>query len=141
MSTFFQWFLTAHLAIILIAPSVAADSNPSRKLTESEAQEVARLALAPNSRALPNLRFDSYGGYPGRPGFYWFEITGSVPRNTSPVLGHYAVNQATGDVWEPVQCKRVGSPELRGLQRRIRKRIGLSNHDLRELSKMAPCEP
>lgn len=140
MSTYCKWFLALNLAIFLSLPT-AARSDRSRKLTEAEARKLARLALAPNARTLPNMRFDTFEGYPGRPGFYWFEITASVPDDVSPILGHYAVNQATGDVWEVVGCWKVTSSELTTLQRRIRKTISLSDQDLRRLSKVAPCEP
>jgi hypothetical protein len=100
-----QWFLLIKLAILLAFSSAVAASP--RKLTEAEAQKLALLALRPNARKLPGLRFDSYAGFPGRVGFYWFEITAEVPDNASPILGHYAVNEATGDVWEP-----AGGPGL-----------------------------
>lgn len=140
MSTYYKWFLAFNLAIFLSLPAPAG-SDPSRKLTEAEARQLARLALAANARTLPGLRFDSYEGYPGRKGFYWFEITALVPDDVSPILGHYAVNQATGDVWEPVQCRKVTSAELTTLQRSLRKTISLTDRDLRRLSKVAPCEP
>jgi hypothetical protein len=140
VSTYCKWFLALNLAILLGLTTVAR-SDASRKLTEAEARELARLALAPNARTLPNMRFDTFEGYPGRPGFYWFEIAASVPDGVSPILGHYAVNQATGDVWEPVQCRKVTSFELTTLQHRIREVISLTERDLRRLSKVAPCEP
>lgn len=140
MSKYFRCSL-AFTSMIFLSLSAAAGTNQSRKLTLAEARDLARLALAPSARTLPDLRFDPYQGYQGRPGFYWFEITASVPDDVSPILGHYAVNQATGDVWEPVQCKQVTSSDLSALPRRIRKRIALADQDLRRLSKMAPCEP
>jgi hypothetical protein len=136
-----QWrhLLTFNLALFL-SFSTAAGSDRDRNLTEAEARELATMALRREARTLPKLRLDTDNGYPGRPGFYWFEATAFIP-DASPVLGHFAVNQATADVWDPVSCQRLASPDLVNLQRRMRKRIHLSDRDLARLSKTAPCEP
>lgn len=132
-------FLVFNLALFL-SISAVADSG-YRKLTQAEARQLATMALPRFARELPDLRLDANNGYPGVSGFYWFEATASVPDQTSPILGHFAVNQTTGDVWDPVSCRKVTSPDLRNLQARMRKRIGLADRDLAHLSKLAPCEP
>ena len=40
----------------------------------------------------------------------------------SPVLGYYAVNPWTGDVWDVMGCKRISSPAIQAEQRSILKR-------------------
>lgn len=137
-----QWIYLLGLSLLsflIFSPNIG--SVQTRKLTQAEAQELARAALSQNARAFRDIRFDSYSGYPGRLGFYWFEVTGSVPDNASPILGHFAVNQATGDVWNPVSCRKLASPDLVRLQSKMRKRIHLSDRDLDRLSREAPCEP
>ncbi len=137
-----QWkrFLAFNF-VLFLSFCAATGSDGNRSLTEGEARELATMALPRFARAFPKLRLDAYEGYPGRPGFYWFEATAAVPDNASPVLGHFAVNQTTGDVWDSVSCERLTSPDLTKLQRRMRKRIHLSDRDLSRLSKLAPCEP
>ena len=110
-----------------------------RELTEAEGRELAIMALAPDARKLPKLSADLYGGL-GAPGFYWFEVTAEVS-NASPILGHFAVNRATGDVWDPVWCKKLSSPELERLQKTLRQKIRLGDGELRRLSGKVPCEP
>ena len=117
----------------------ATGSDQTRNLTEAEARQLAIHALPPDARKLPKLRLDVMTGL-GAPGFYWFEATAAVP-NGSPVLGHFAVNEATGDVWDPVWCKKISLPDLKPLQRTMRKRIGISGKDVRRLSEVAPCQP
>jgi hypothetical protein len=137
-----QWRQFAAFSLaLLLSFSTVVGSDGKRNLTEAEVRELATMALPRFARMFPKLRLDSYGGYPGRPGFYWFDATASVPNNASPVLGHFAVNQTTGDVWDPVACKKLTSPDLTNLQRRMRNRIHLSDQDLRRLSQAAPCEP
>jgi len=135
-----EWrqFLAFNLALFL-SVSTTAGSDRTRKLSEDEARELAIMALTPDARKLPDLSLAIEKGF-GAPGFYWFEATAATP-NASPVLGHFAVNQSTGDVWDPVWCKKLTSPDLTDLQRQMRKRIHLSDRDLRRLSKEAPCEP
>jgi hypothetical protein len=135
-----QWIYLLVLIPFLIFPATVGSAQ-TRKLTLREAQELARAALSKNARTFKHIRFDAYNGYPGRLGFYWFEVTGSVPDNASPILGHFAVSQATGDVWNPVSCRKLASLDLENLQRKMRKRIHLSDQDLDRLSGEAPCEP
>ena len=129
------------LAVLLsCAALTVTTSQGRRKLTEAEARELVVMALRPEARALPKLRVDADNAYPDRPGFYWFEATAFVP-DASPVLGHFAVNQASGDVWDPVSCRKVSSADLAKLQAELRNRLHLSERDLRRLSKVAPCKP
>lgn len=111
----------------------------TRDLTEGEARELVITALCPHV-TLPNISLEAYKD-PDAAGFYVFEATASPPTGQSPVIGHYAVNRATGDVWELVVCRRVNSNALKKLQEVMRKRIRLSREELRHLGAVAPCEP
>ncbi len=112
----------------------------TRDLNEAEGRELAITALDPSARRLPKLRLDVYQDPRApAPDFYQFEITWDNP-NGSPMIGHFAVNRSTGDVWKLVVCRRMDSADLKRLQRSMRKRIGLSPKQLRELGAKAPCE-
>jgi hypothetical protein len=43
--------------------------------------------------------------------FYYFEVIVSNPV-ASPVIGHYAVNPWTADVWNPASCELVTLPSI-----------------------------
>jgi hypothetical protein len=111
----------------------------TRDLTEREARELVITALGPHV-TLPNIGLEAYKD-PDAAGFYVFEATASPPAGQSPIIGHYAVNRATGDVWELVVCRRVNSKALKKLQDVMRKGIRLSREELGHLGAMAPCQP
>ena len=111
----------------------------TRDLTEKEAKELVALALDPAATTLPNFGLDTYEG-PNAASFYFFEATANLGANKSPIIGHYAVNRSTGDVWEAVVCRRINSDALKNLQEIVRKRIQLSREELRRLGYKSPCE-
>lgn len=129
--------LTA-LAVMLSAPTVAPAR--SRDLSVEEARRLAIQALQPTERAAPGLDVE-LAQSSHIEGFYRFEITWNNPNPGSVVIGSFAVNRATGDVWELVLCKRRRSGELNRLQQELRKAIGLDSKELHELRDKAPCEP
>jgi hypothetical protein len=129
----------ASLLVVLFFAAQAPGLARTRDLTEAEARELAVKALTPEARGLPRLSLGPDAGL-GTPGFYWFEATADNP-NGSPILGHFAVNRATGAVWDPVWCKELKSSEIKRLQAVLRKRIHLGRRELHGLEAKAPCEP
>ncbi len=125
---------------LLVTLHQGSSRNERREISEAEARGLAKAALRKEVRNLPDLRLDLQRGYPDRPGFYWFEATAFV-RDASPVLGHFAVNRRTGDVWDPVGCKKLTSPDLKSAQQSVLKRISMSDRELRRLALIRPCEP
>jgi hypothetical protein len=111
-----------------------------RDLTVVEARELAFQALFPTERRLPKLDL-SLSQSLKTAGFYQFEVTWDNPNPGSVVVGYYAVNVATGDVWKLVVCRKIDSAELRRMQRALRTRIGLRREELRRLTDNPPCEP
>jgi hypothetical protein len=57
-------------------------------------------------------------------------------------VGNYAVDTETGDVWDAViSCDEIRAQALRGLQKMIRKEIGLSESEYKRVkSKGRLCE-
>jgi hypothetical protein len=130
--------VTAALLALALTPPLW---SRSRDLTLNEAHTLARLTLVPKARNLPTLRFDTATGFGTRPeAFYWFEVTGDLCPDCSPILGHFAVNRATGDVWDAVSCKEYRSPELDRLRKTLERKIGLRHTERRHLN-VAPCTP
>jgi hypothetical protein len=119
--------------------AVAADSARTRDLSVEDARRLVLQALEPTQRTLPGLVLKPSPGAQ-IPDFYRFEVYWDNPTPGSVVVGNFAVNRATGDVWELFFCKKRSSAELRRLQKDLRKAIGLSPDELRKLTDKAPCE-
>ena len=130
-----RWALVAVLSLTF-TPAAFAES---RELTVSEAKDLVFAALDPAAQKLPNLRTDSNND-PSAPDFYGFDVT-FENHTGSPVVGFYAVNRRTGDVWRLVVCRSVTSPALERLQKTLRTKMHTSAQDLRESRLKKPCEP
>jgi hypothetical protein len=89
---------------------------------------------------LPKFGLDYYTD-PYFPGFHFFEATWDNPHQppASVVLGHYAVNRRTADVWDVGLCKTLDPPVVRTRQKALRREMSLSEHEYRKLSPVAPC--
>jgi hypothetical protein len=134
------YFLLALVPLILPGGYAIAQAR-TRDLNVAEARELVVQALDPSARKLPGLNLDSRQGSK-IPDFDQFEVLWDPgPNPGSAVVGHFAVNVATGDVWELVLCRKRDSADLRRLQQTIRKRIGLGAEELHKLTGKAPCEP
>ena len=72
------------------------------------------------------------------PGFYLFSAMWQGSSPGSVLIGNYAVDTRTGDVWSAVACEAIHSPSLAKLQNKIRKRVGLSGEMYKTLKKPGP---
>lgn len=63
---------------------------------------------------------------------YWDNPGGSV------LVGYYAVERTTADVWSFPVCGRYTSPTLRKLQQTLRNSIGLTNAEYQKVRKPGP---
>ena len=131
--------IAAVLALQLAGPSTSAEIR-RRDLSVQDAQKLVVQALDPAQRRLPGLRMDLYKSF-NVPGFYKFEVTWVNPNPGSGVVGFFGVNEATGDVWELVLCKKREAKDLDRMQKAIRDKIGISAGELRALTGKAPCQP
>ena len=110
--------------------------NRSVVITERAAHDLARRTMLPAGRNLPDMPFNVETAL--RPGpFYWFSITARVPDDQSPLLGAFAVNKLTGEVWDIVSLKTLGNEDL------LSARVGLRPvlHTSQRASAIAPCAP
>lgn len=110
----------------------------TRDLTQVEARELVYQALDSRERQLPKLDFDFYSDPIAR-NFYLLAVTWDNPGG-SVIVGHFAVNQVTGDVWRLVVCEKLKSPDLKRLQKTMQDRIGVNSEERHEFSSKAPCE-
>lgn len=124
---------------ILLAPvGLLYGQQPRGDIGVQLAHRLAISTLSVSARKLPGLRFDAEKS-PHSPKFYWFEITAHTPEDVSPLLGYYAVNRKTGDVWDAVACTRLTSRFVHDTQMRIRRADGGTAFSI--AAKVAPCEP
>ncbi len=128
---------TCFLAAICPSPLASV-----REVTREEARQLVLKALGGETSftRLPKFGLDYYKD-PYFPGFHFFEATWDNPRRppASVVLGHYAVNRRTGDVWDVGLCKRLDPRAARVLQRSLRKQIGLRESEYKKFRATEPC--
>lgn len=132
-------FLTMLTLALSFATSTTCGNESVPSVSKELAHELALSTLMPSARHLPGMRFDrEQGAHPE--GFYWFEITAEVPAQESPLLGYFAVNMLTGDVWNPVPCIKLTSVVIRDFQEQLRQKATLSAAEIRRAG-VPPCQP
>ncbi len=132
--------LTLLMPVLLLTANAGRGQESVPVVSEDLAHTLARSTLTVSARRLPGMRFDrEKASHPD--GFYWFEVTANVPDEASPLLGYFAVNKATGDVWNPVQCRKLTSVAIRHFQEQLRLKRKISATEFRRLSGEAPCQP
>jgi hypothetical protein len=122
------------LVLLTLTVSVSAGSpkHEPRKINVQEARKLAYEAVKvhnPGADLSSTPRGDD-------PDFYFFAATWPNPAG-SPVIGYFAVNPWTGDVWDE-GCRRLESPSLKKLQAQIRKRFGFRKGKYLELRAKKP---
>lgn len=68
--------------------------------------------------------------------YYYIHAICDNPEGSNTV-GHWAVDQITGDVWDSAACALYTSPALRKAQERLRKRVGLARSEYKPSRKNA----
>jgi uncharacterized protein YggL (DUF469 family) len=124
---------TLFLLGLTVFPSISGEEQVPQKMTVEEASKlVNEVARVHNAGAEVSKRRDAYDS-----DFFYFEII--VPNQVaSPVVGHFAVNPWTGDVWNPGLCERVTSPSLKKMQRRVRTKLHISEKEYQKLRQRKP---
>ena len=111
----------------------------TRDITEDEARKLTIQSLDSKARKLPKLTLENYDKVKDST-FFQFAVTWDNPTG-SVMVGFFAVNRVTGDVWKLVVCRRLKSEDLTHLQIMIRKQIELTAHEYHQFHDKAPCEP
>jgi hypothetical protein len=94
--------------------------------------------LTAEQKRLPKLGAEPYDD-PHKPGFLFFTVTWAGTPNGSVVVGNYAVDRFTGDVWSAViGCYEEKNEGLQALQVRIRAAMGLSASDYQQIKTKGP---
>jgi len=106
--------------------------GPEKMTIEDATNLVYEVVRVHNPQAEIVRRTDKYD-----PDFFYFEVV--VPnRVASPIVGHFAINPWTADVWNPASCEQVNSPSLGKMQRSLRAKLHLSEGDYKRLKSRKP---
>jgi len=140
-----NWTLLGSKSMNALRPIIAiscclvfSGTAQARNLTEAEARSLVVVSLGKDVSSLPHFGLD-LNRDPSVADFYVFDATADHPNGGSPVIGSFAVNKATGEVWELVICERVKSKPFINAQRAMRKKIGISKAEFRRLTTKTPC--
>lgn len=133
--------MSTFTTIITVLSYCACLPGASRRdLSETEARSLVVVAVGKEIADLPHFGLDRYED-PEAVGFFVFEATADHPGGGSPVVGQFAVNKATGDVWRLGFCEKVHSSALYQAEAKVRKKIKITQQQLRRLASAAPCQP
>lgn len=130
------------LSIWLLTPAyLGAQGLARRVLILSEAKELVVAALPPESINLKGFELQPYEDK-DFPQYYFFLAEWAGSPGGSAVIGHYAVDKSTGDVWDTVvECDELTSPKLHKLQMDFREHLGLTDAEYHHLKTKGPlCE-
>ena len=132
--------ITACLLMLAFCMPAVAQQKASRRVTVCEAKQLVLAALPSRTKKLP--KFGLEGGLDSHdPRFYVFEAYWAGAPNGSMVIGNYAVDASTADVWDaPAACDELSTPALRKFQKQVRSRIGLSPTEYRKKKRRCPLE-
>jgi hypothetical protein len=120
------------------SPIVVHAANRPRPLSVDEARTLVSAALSPKIKHLPKFVLEQFQDR-NSPQFYFFTAYWAGVPNGSMVIGNYAVDLSTDDVWNAVsECDEQSTPALRKLQRSIRAQIGLSDSEDKRIKNKGP---
>ncbi len=129
--------------ILILVSLCAATTRAVERPQETEAQAKALVvsSLTANQRRLPNLEVESDPA-PTSSKFLFFIVTWEGMPKGSVVVGNYAVDPHTGDVFSAsAACDEEDNKRLRALQARVRATLHLSESDYKKLRTKGPlCE-
>ncbi len=132
---------TALVFLFLLATGMAMHSAEPSRTSVSQAKELIAASLTVQQRRLPKLQVEQF--YESGPSTFWFftVMWEGLPKG-SAVVGNYAVDPYTGDVFSAVSsCDEIHTAALQNLQRRIRASLHLSKAGYHRLKTKGPlCE-
>ena len=129
------------LLAALCAASASAVDQPERKITGGQARALVLASLTSEQKRLPSLGADPYND-PNTSRFLFFTVTWAGKPNGSVVVGNYAVDPHTGDVFSAtIGCSEEKNQNLEALQRHVRAALHLTPAEYQRLKTKGPlCE-
>lgn len=109
----------------------------------SVARQLVWESLPTEAKQLPHVAVNGDGKRdPFYRQFWEFMVTwAGSPNGGSAIVGYYDVDPATGDVFDANSCDRKTNLELLELQRKVRRRLGLTESEYQKIRRSGPyCE-
>ncbi|MGA3071381.1 MAG: hypothetical protein ABSD43_14330 [Terracidiphilus sp.] len=135
--------LTVLFLISLWATTAAAVDPPEHRTTIDQAEALVMASLTAQQSRLPSLGIEPEPPSPGNPSrFLFFEVTWEGTPNGSVVVGNFAVDPYTGDVFSStMSCYEEKNKHLEALQRQVRATLHLTQAEYQKLRTTGPlCE-
>jgi hypothetical protein len=124
------------ISVSLCATTARAVEPP--QVTEVQAKALVMASLTARQRRLPNLEVEPDPG-PNSSKFLFFNVTWEGTPKGSVVVGNYAVDPHTGDVFSAsAACDEEDNKRLRALQAQVRATLHLSRSEYEQLKTKGP---
>lgn len=125
----------------LCRTELGAGQTPEHKVTLSEAKALVLASLTPKQRRLLRLEAEQYTP-PNSSKFLFFTVNWEGTPKGSVVVGNYAVDPFTGDVFSATSsCYEEKNKGLQALQAQVRASLHLSRLEYQRLKTKGPlCE-
>jgi hypothetical protein len=123
------------LSTLILSPGGA--QAPPKEITRGQARQLVLTQLQSDGFDIqsPNLVVEDRPDDPDMPGFYQF----GAYTTDGGSAGAYAVGHRTAELWNWMHCWRFSrAKNLRDLQNKLRKEIGLTESEYRKLSAKRP---
>jgi len=126
-------------SIIALSAVIACAAEPSsNKINANQAKALVMASLTSKERLLPSLGADPYND-PNSSRFLFFTVTWAGTLNGSVVVGNYAVDPYTGDVFSATMaCHEEKNKHLEALQRQVRATLHLTQAEYQKLKTKGP---
>jgi hypothetical protein len=127
-------------ACVCVSDASAANQT-EHKVTSDQARALVLASLTPKQRQIPSLGADTFND-PNSSRFLFFTVTWAGTPNGSVVVGNYAVDPYTGDVFSATMaCHEEKTKHLEVLQRQVRATLNLTEAEYQKLKTKGPlCE-
>jgi hypothetical protein len=125
------------LVSLCAATSSAAERSPQR-ITNEQARALVMASLSEQQGRLPKVEAEQFDApYPSK--FLFFTVSWEGTPKGSVVVGNYAVDPFTGDVFSAViECKEENNKRLLALQKQVRATLHLSQSEYQRLKTHGP---
>jgi len=127
-------------AACFAATTWAADL-PEHKITKGQAEMLVMASLSAQQRRLPKVEAEPFDASDSSR-FMFYTVTWEGTSNGSVVVGNYAVDPYTGDVFSATrECYEEKNARLESLQAQVRAKLHLSQSKYRRIKTKGPlCE-
>jgi len=123
------------LLVAVFAPVSQAD-RPT--LNPEQSRSLVLAALTQQQRKLPGIEAETFNN-PHSSRFTFYTVVWAAGEDQSVVVGNYAVDPYTGDVWSATSaCDELSNSRLRALQKTVRQGLKLSKSEYKLLRTKGP---